>query len=315
MPDLSQIPQQTQIPQQKPSIKKRDVALIAFGLAVILIAILFALDRLRNRHTPVSRTNESTTSANANFCEGKITFENQKQGFKICLDSVYEAVDETEQKIASEVTLRYRSSTSSSSARPTIKIRVTNPINRAAAEKPKLADFKETKSKVDLVDATISTYTKSTNTKIVETSFDRFRRTYNVLMESSIENFDIDRLTYDEIMTSWEFLKGTPDPPWALTGNLFVNKPWPGDSVGNPFVIEGQAKVFEGLVNIRVKDSAGNILTNTTATTSSGTTLSAFTKNITFTKASTSKGVIEVFSLSARGGTEQDKVSIPITFK
>jgi hypothetical protein len=133
-------------------------------------------------------------------------------------------------------------------------------------------------------------------------------------MESTVENFDTDLLTYNAILGSWLFLPGTIEPPWALSGNLYVNKPWPGDSIANPFTMEGRAQVFEGVVNIRVKDSAGNILINTIATTSSGTQLSAFTKSISYPKPATSRGVIEVFSLSARDGAEQDKIVIPITF-
>ena len=125
---------------------------------------------------------------------------------------------------------------------------------------------------------------------------------------------------YDDFLDSWRFIDGTPDPPWSSSGNVLINTPWPGDTIGNPVTISGQARVFEGLVNIRIKTTPSDpaadatILADTTAQASSGIELSFFSKSVSYTATTEENGVIEVFSISPADGSEQDMVLITVRF-
>ncbi|MFA6171478.1 MAG: Gmad2 immunoglobulin-like domain-containing protein [Patescibacteria group bacterium] len=102
-----------------------------------------------------------------------------------------------------------------------------------------------------------------------------------------------------------------------LDPNIIVSLPLPGDSIGNPVTIKGEARVFENTFNYRVKDSAGNILAEKTAMASAPDAgqYGDFEITIRYSVPKTDNGVIEVFDYSAKDGSVIDLVSIPVVFK
>lgn len=153
------------------------------------------------------------------------------------------------------------------------------------------------------------------NFKEAVSIFTKPPRTYEVTMLSPSEKLAANKKIYDDFLAGWEFLPDTPNPPWSDSGNILVEAPWPGDEIGNPVTISGQALVFEGTVSIRIKDVNGTVLASTFAQAASGVELSEFSKSVSYTNPTTSSGTVEVFSISAKDGSEQDKVVIPVKFK
>ena len=134
-------------------------------------------------------------------------------------------------------------------------------------------------------------------------------------MISQPEELTTKQKIYSDFLDSWRFIAGTSNPPWSDSGNILVENPWPGDEIGNPVTVPGQALAFEGTVGIRIKDANSTILANTSAQAANGTELSTFSKSVSYTASTTATGTVEVFSISAKDGSEQDKVVIPVKFK
>ncbi len=96
---------------------------------------------------------------------------------------------------------------------------------------------------------------------------------------------------------------------------IWVTSPAAGDKVASPINLHGSASVFEGTVNYRLKDDAGNILAE-------GFTTALmyefhrgdFDASIPFEPTTAGKGQLEVFTQSGKDGSEIDKVIIPITW-
>jgi hypothetical protein len=96
---------------------------------------------------------------------------------------------------------------------------------------------------------------------------------------------------------------------------ITVDKPQPGDTVTVPVTVSGMATVFEGTVNLAVKDANGQTLCETFTTASEGAPGSgSFQAQLFFPPpASPSNMTIEAFDVSAKDGSVQDLVSVPVT--
>ena len=113
-----------------------------------------------------------------------------------------------------------------------------------------------------------------------------------------------------EIMSSSEMTIKNP------TGNDFikVTSPKINEQIKSPAKISGQAAVFEAQFNARIKDNSGLILAEAQLRTQEGQTMSPFSAKIKYKKPSRREGVVEVFDISAKDGSEINKVSIPVVF-
>lgn len=103
----------------------------------------------------------------------------------------------------------------------------------------------------------------------------------------------------------------------SKSGNIVLDSPLSGEEVSSPMLVSGKARVFENTINIRVKNTQGNVLIEELATAhaSDAGQFGDFSVNIEFSFGSTKEGTLEVYSISAKDGSEQDLVSIPITFQ
>jgi hypothetical protein len=99
-------------------------------------------------------------------------------------------------------------------------------------------------------------------------------------------------------------------------GNIVVAEPQAGNIVGFPLMIVGQARVFENVFQYRVKDDAGVVLADGHAMADAPDVgqYGSFLLSVHYDAPTTSTGTVEVFSYSARDGSEQDMVTIPVMF-
>lgn len=108
------------------------------------------------------------------------------------------------------------------------------------------------------------------------------------------------------------FLKvGTPSENKAIK----VTAPKIGSYIKSPVTVFGQAAVAEAALQIRIKDSSGLTLAREKTLAAASQKMSAFSAKVKYKKPSRSKGVIEIFSLSPKDGSEINKISIPVNFK
>lgn len=109
----------------------------------------------------------------------------------------------------------------------------------------------------------------------------------------------------------------TPEPIISESGNIIVSSPKPAEKISSPLVLEGEARVFENVVDYRLRDTNGNILVEGFASAQSPDIgeFGPFRAEIEFPKPEGELGILEVFSTSPKDGSEINKVIIPIKFK
>lgn len=106
----------------------------------------------------------------------------------------------------------------------------------------------------------------------------------------------------------------TPLPTVVVGGAIEVSLPRPGGEVRSPVRVEGRARVFEGNVQVQLRNSRGMIIGNGFATASAGAPeWGTFNASVAYTLAGgTQGGTLEVFSTSPRDGRVENSVSIPV---
>ena len=93
-----------------------------------------------------------------------------------------------------------------------------------------------------------------------------------------------------------------------------MSLPLPNTEVSSPVRLEGRASVFEASLQLSVKDAQGKEIGKNLATASEGAPgWGDYKANLSYTLAGQKQaGVIHVFSLSAKDGTVQDLLEIPV---
>ncbi len=99
--------------------------------------------------------------------------------------------------------------------------------------------------------------------------------------------------------------------------NIRVTSPKPNDKLTSPFVVVGEARVFENVVNVRVTNTKGEAFINETAYAKAPDAgqFGPFSINLSYKFKNTKEGFVEVYSKSAKDGSEQDLVRIPVIFE
>lgn len=114
-----------------------------------------------------------------------------------------------------------------------------------------------------------------------------------------------------------------PGPPVKIgeikstSGNVVVSSLVANQELPNPFVVFGRGRAFESAMDWRVKDDRGNMLAEGAVLTDApdigqfgNFRVRAFLRQLPETRT----GVVEVFTYSARDGSEQDMVRVPVKF-
>ncbi len=97
---------------------------------------------------------------------------------------------------------------------------------------------------------------------------------------------------------------------------IWVTSPITGQSITSPIEISGSARVFEATVSFRLKDELGNILAQGHTNASIGAPgRGDFKAPLDFKPAGAGKGQIEVFEVSMKDGSDQNKVIIPVVWQ
>ncbi len=111
----------------------------------------------------------------------------------------------------------------------------------------------------------------------------------------------------------------TPAPPLTpavvVGGDIEVSAPRPGEEARSPVRVRGRARVFEGNVQIQVRNSRGVVIGNGYASASAGapewgTFNAAIMYNL---NGGTQAGVVEVFSTDPKDGRVANLVSVPVS--
>lgn len=97
---------------------------------------------------------------------------------------------------------------------------------------------------------------------------------------------------------------------------IWVTSPAPGQTISNPVEIKGTARVFEATISYRIIDNQGKELAEGFTTASAGAPeRGEFSTKAGFESSGPGKGKIEVFWLSMKDGSVQDKVTVPVEWK
>ena len=105
-------------------------------------------------------------------------------------------------------------------------------------------------------------------------------------------------------------------PTPAVSENIRVSAPRPDDVIGFPLVIRGEARVFENNFLYRLLDEDGAVLVENfdTALAPDIGQFGPFEVRASYAIPSGTDGTLEVFSGSAKDGSEINKVIIPVRF-
>ncbi len=104
----------------------------------------------------------------------------------------------------------------------------------------------------------------------------------------------------------------------VVTSNalLEVTAPAPFSEIPNPVTVKGKSNFFEATTSIRIIDSDGRILADTSALAEGwGDKLYPFSKEVSYKNTKNKNGFVEVFEVSPKDGSEIKKVKIPVKFK
>jgi hypothetical protein len=99
---------------------------------------------------------------------------------------------------------------------------------------------------------------------------------------------------------------------------IVVESPEPGASVTSPVTVAGTASVFEGTVQLRIRDADGEVIARTFTTASAGAPgRGNFSKEVEFTVDEAQDGVIEAFEQNVASPEESPerelfRVEVPV---
>lgn len=107
------------------------------------------------------------------------------------------------------------------------------------------------------------------------------------------------------------------EPTISESGNIKVQEPQANALVSSPLLIKGQARTFESTFQISLKDSSGKEVAKKTATYTAAdpSQFGDYGELMLFDAPGTDTGTLEVFTNSAKDGSVQDLVKIPVRFK
>lgn len=108
----------------------------------------------------------------------------------------------------------------------------------------------------------------------------------------------------------------TPPAPTAPDGNITVTQPKANDTITSPLTIKGQARVFENTLSYELVDEDGLVLASgfTTALSPDVGQFGPYSATFTYPKPATETGFLRVFNYSARDGSRENTITVPVRF-
>ncbi len=110
-------------------------------------------------------------------------------------------------------------------------------------------------------------------------------------------------------------IAATPTIP-QIEKNINIQTPKMNAEINSGFLLSGTARVFENVVTYRLKDTKNNILAqgNLIAAAPDIGQFGPFETNVSYSAPVTQFGYLEVFTLSAKDGSEIDKQILYLKF-
>lgn len=107
------------------------------------------------------------------------------------------------------------------------------------------------------------------------------------------------------------------DSASLINENIRVTSPKPNETLMSPFLVVGEARVFENVVNIRVTNTKGDVFVQETAYAKAPDAgqFGPFSVNLTYKFKNTKEGFVEVYHASPKDGSDQDLIRIPVKFE
>ena len=98
--------------------------------------------------------------------------------------------------------------------------------------------------------------------------------------------------------------------------NITVSEPVADQEIGLPLVISGQARVFENVMNYRLKDTDGSVLVEGFASAQAPDVgqFGPFHVAVSYPQPKGTVGSVEIFSRSAKDGAEINKTTVAVKF-
>lgn len=106
--------------------------------------------------------------------------------------------------------------------------------------------------------------------------------------------------------------QANPSPVNPADPNVVVQAPQPGDVVTSPFLVSGQARVFEAQVSLTLYGELGGVIAETQTLATEGQVLSPFEAELTFAVSRAQPACLWVFQVSAEDGSSIDVVQVPL---
>lgn len=295
-----------------------------FALLTLLIGGYFLLNSKKpeSKSTTSKQTSskQATSSANPKLekCAEQESLVNNKQGYEACFPKGWLK----KELKASELSLGLDPKQVDDKFPGMITIVVTDTSEALTVQdiSDNTSKFEFGPVKIDGVKGTQVTFTRLKSDKLIDypsgisSVVSKFSRTYTITLNSRTEEFETNKVIYEKFLADFKFIDETKAPPWSESRNILLTTPWIGDSIVSPVLISGEAVAFEGTISIRIKDKSNHILAQTTTQNELGTERSAFKATVEFGKPSTKTGFVEVYTESAKDGSEQDLVSVPVVF-
>lgn len=99
--------------------------------------------------------------------------------------------------------------------------------------------------------------------------------------------------------------------------NIIVFNPRPNNEISPPLILKGIARVFENSLNYELKDEENNIIAKNFMTADAPDTgkFGAYETEIYYSEPKGERGNLEVFNYSAKDGSKENVVVIPVSFK
>lgn len=125
------------------------------------------------------------------------------------------------------------------------------------------------------------------------------------------------RNSYKEASQANEYNAMTQDEQTNENANIMVTSPKDTEEIGRPVTITGRARVFENTISYRIKDEDGFLLVSGSTTYESEDVgeFGDFTITTNYLEPKGKTGTVEVYNASAKDGTDENLVSVPVSFE
>lgn len=126
------------------------------------------------------------------------------------------------------------------------------------------------------------------------------------------------RPTADGPVTSVFVRQLTPGQSWwvlgAATDNIATDAPGPGDTIGSPVTVSGNAVAFEGVVNVEIRQDGTRQPLGTGTVMGGGDILRPFSGQITFSRPSADYGAVVFLTRSEQDGRVWEATVVRVRF-